>query len=302
MNATPRDSLHGSRQSGKARCEKGWNWKPQPLTDYDLWYVVSGEGEVILNGSKYPAYAGCCFLFRPGDRIAAAQDDSRRLTVIFLHFNGIADELQGLPPCVQLTDTAWAETLLSRLLTLDDPQPGISAAAQALDDAEFAALLRAMLCMLARAASAEQDRPDRHLPVIRRTMRLIKEYAAAPPRHEELAAQAGLSPRYLNELFKRHTGLSLKTFIARARVERACHLLAESTLNVSQIADTLGYSDIYFFSKQFKQFTGESPLRYRSRALEPRSHHGALAPEGEDSSDTNSSGLLPVAPRKTRLK
>jgi YesN/AraC family two-component response regulator len=58
----------------------------------------------------------------------------------------------------------------------------------------------------------------------------------------------------------------MKTFLARARVERACQLLAESTMNVSQIAETMGYSDIYFFSKQFKQFVGESPLRYRNRS------------------------------------
>ncbi|TBL73245.1 helix-turn-helix domain-containing protein [Paenibacillus thalictri] len=264
--------LASSRHSGKARCEKGWNWRPQPLTDYDLWYVVSGEGEVNLNGQRHAAYAGCCFLFRPGDRIEAVQDENHRLTVIFIHFQGTPEQVPALPPCVHLTDTAWPETLLHRLIVLDDPQPAATSAALDMDAAEFAILLQAMLTMLARAAFIEQDPSAKHHAVVRRIVRHIKEHVASPPSHEQLADLSGLSARYLNILFKQQTGLSLKTFIAKTRIERACHLLAESTLNVSQIADTLGYSDIYFFSKQFKQFAGQSPSQYRARALEPRSH------------------------------
>jgi transcriptional regulator GlxA family with amidase domain len=107
---------------------------------------------------------------------------------------------------------------------------------------------------------------------VRQAIRLMKENAAGPLSHEELAAMTGTSARYLNILFKAHTGYSIKTYLARVRVERACQLLAESTMNVSQIAETLGYADIYFFSKQFKQFKGESPSRYRSRTHESRSH------------------------------
>jgi AraC-like DNA-binding protein len=264
--------LLSSRHSGKAKCEKDWNWRPQAIADYDLWYVVSGTGEVWLNGEQYPLTAGSCFLFRPGDHVAAEQHPEQRLTVIFIHFRSGADlesasdSLGLLPSYALVQDTVWMETLLNRLLTLDDSEP------DELDNLEFASVLRAALCVAIKAAIEPDHHSSKHHAVIRRLIRLIKENAATSLNHEQLADHAGLSPRYLNTLFKQQTGVSLKTFMARSRVERACHLLAESNMNVTQIAETLGYSDIYFFSKQFKQFVGESPLRYRSRVEAAHSH------------------------------
>jgi AraC-like DNA-binding protein len=53
-------------------------------------------------------------------------------------------------------------------------------------------------------------------------------------------------------------------FIVEARLNRARQLLLESTLSVSQIADELGYEDVFFFSRQFKERTGRTPTEYRA--------------------------------------
>jgi len=45
-------------------------------------------------------------------------------------------------------------------------------------------------------------------------------------------------------------------------------------MSVTRIAETLGYADIYFFSKQFKQWMGEAPLRYRERMQAEDRWHG----------------------------
>jgi AraC-like DNA-binding protein len=49
-------------------------------------------------------------------------------------------------------------------------------------------------------------------------------------------------------------------------VEAACRLLATERLSVKEAAFSLGYPDIHSFSKQFKQFTGVSPSRFRDDA------------------------------------
>jgi AraC family transcriptional regulator of arabinose operon len=52
-------------------------------------------------------------------------------------------------------------------------------------------------------------------------------------------------------------------FAIRQRVQRAQQLLRGSSMQISEIADALGYVDVYFFSRQFKQATGVSPSTYR---------------------------------------
>lgn len=58
-------------------------------------------------------------------------------------------------------------------------------------------------------------------------------------------------------------GMSVTDLIRVVRIEKACDLLINSDLNVSEIAYDLGFSDPFYFSKTFKKETGLSPLQYR---------------------------------------
>jgi YesN/AraC family two-component response regulator len=62
---------------------------------------------------------------------------------------------------------------------------------------------------------------------------------------------------------KRLTGSSVQSYVIRTRIERAQHLLLYAGMNVTEVADALGYRDIFFFSRQFKQHTGKSPSEIR---------------------------------------
>ena len=46
------------------------------------------------------------------------------------------------------------------------------------------------------------------------------------------------------------------------RVRQAQRMLMESDASMSEIAERVGYRDVHFFSRQFKQVTGLSPLRF----------------------------------------
>lgn len=283
-------TITGSGASGKVKCERDWNWKPRPLPDCDLWYVVSGVGTIRINDRLHDAGSGNCFLLRRGDRIFAEHDPEQRLIVIYHHFRiaplaGAAPEAAGAqepfadwPRPAQIRDPVWFEQLLNRLLALDDERDDPAGAV------EYDAVMKAVLCIIARDSSGPTVERSPGHAAVRKAIRLIKENVATPLDRRDLAAYTGLSPRYLNILFKSHAGVSLKTYLARARIERACMLLAESTMNVSQIAETMGYADIYFFSKQFKQFVGESPSRYRARAYDARNTQPVSAADYEGKS------------------
>jgi len=64
---------------------------------------------------------------------------------------------------------------------------------------------------------------------------------------------------YLSNLFSSVEGITLEQYIIRQKIERAKELLFYDELNLSEIADRLGYSSVAHLSGQFKKITGLTP-------------------------------------------
>lgn len=73
----------------------------------------------------------------------------------------------------------------------------------------------------------------------------------------------GFSPNYLGQLFKEETGEHFSDFLIRARMQRACELLLEPRWRIYEIADRIGYKNILYFNRQFKQQFNMTPGDYR---------------------------------------
>lgn len=63
--------------------------------------------------------------------------------------------------------------------------------------------------------------------------------------------------------FKRSTGLSPIQFLKQYRLIRAAELIRTTQLNISNIAEQCGFTDMSYFSKSFKEIFNESPTNYR---------------------------------------
>ncbi|WP_309120919.1 AraC family transcriptional regulator [Paenibacillus sp.] len=256
---------------GKARCEIGWDWSPAPLPDYDLWYVVTGRGELRLGERAYPLRKGACVLLHPQDRPQAVQDPDDRLTVVFIHFRlepALPHGEEALPErAVYLKETYEFEWLLHRMLDcLYQPRLW--------GEDEFDGLMKLALLSLLRASRdrTEASPSRKEESAVRRVVQYIREHAGQRLTREELARQAALSPEYLSRVFKASVGVSLKEYITQARLERAVVLLAETSMNVSQVSDSVGYSSVFQFSKQFKRRYGVPPSSFMRGAFQARPH------------------------------
>jgi AraC family transcriptional regulator len=78
-----------------------------------------------------------------------------------------------------------------------------------------------------------------------------------------LAEELGTSPATFRRRFREATGTSPHEYRLHCRGAEARRLLGESDLPIKQVAMQLGYRDVYFFSRQFRQFTGVPPAAYR---------------------------------------
>jgi AraC-like DNA-binding protein len=76
----------------------------------------------------------------------------------------------------------------------------------------------------------------------------------------------------LQKLFREKADSGVINYFSKMKIDKAKQLIRERHMNFSQIAATLGYASVHYFSRQFKKITGMSPSEYASsiKALSER--------------------------------
>lgn len=94
---------------------------------------------------------------------------------------------------------------------------------------------------------------------------IIREQISNPDLNVKLIANyLQCSADYLSHLFHSETGEKLIHYIQRIRIQGATYALETTSLYVSEIAWSSGYTDAAYFARIFKKFTGLSPADYRA--------------------------------------
>ena len=78
-----------------------------------------------------------------------------------------------------------------------------------------------------------------------------------------LSKEFSLSESYISRLFKNELDCKPSEYINNVRISAAETLLRATDMSVSEIAERVGYSDVYYFSKTFKRLVGCSPSKMR---------------------------------------
>lgn len=79
---------------------------------------------------------------------------------------------------------------------------------------------------------------------------------------EDVSNMCGISHTYFKKIFKDVYNMTPKAYIINFRIQYACELLKSGKYRISDVADIVGYRDVYYFSKSFKKIKGISPSEY----------------------------------------
>ena len=79
---------------------------------------------------------------------------------------------------------------------------------------------------------------------------------------KELANSCKMGVSYFQKLFKEIHGISPKKYIIQLKINHACDLLRLERYTITQIAELCNFSDVYFFSRQFKEYMGITPTEF----------------------------------------
>ena len=109
-----------------------------------------------------------------------------------------------------------------------------------------------------------------------------------------ISREIGMSRASLYNKLKALTDMGASDYILKLRMGKALSLIEQTELTFAEIADRTGFSTARYFSTVFKQYTGETPTRYRERRLREREDptHAEHPREKED----NGRGQMPVPP------
>jgi AraC-like DNA-binding protein len=104
---------------------------------------------------------------------------------------------------------------------------------------------------------------QRRSETLRRVIRHIEDNLGAALSIYTVAEAAHVSPNYLSQLLKKHTGLAFVEWVTSKRMERAKHLLTHTDERVSEIANAVGFADEAYFTRRFTQRFSLSPSKFR---------------------------------------
>ena len=111
--------------------------------------------------------------------------------------------------------------------------------------------------------------------VVEAVIRYIDENLDQEIHRRDLADHVYLNPDYLNRLFKKQTGKTLKEFVIEHKMDEARKMLQVTRLPVGIIAAKVGYDNFSHFSYAYKKVTGQSPLESRNAYQRGKSGGGA---------------------------
>ncbi|MBQ9973929.1 MAG: AraC family transcriptional regulator [Oscillospiraceae bacterium] len=226
---------------GEEECRPGHSFGPAVRQYTLIHYVVRGKGVFYARGGVWPVEAGQAFLIRPGEVTTYTADTRDPWHYRWVGFDGtLSADFARLDPVIELP--RW---VLEDMLQVADKGSEYLLSAE---------LLRLYAHLF--------DHRTGGSPHVQRVEDYIRANFMRPIRVEDIAARLSLDRRYLSRIFKAHTGLSIKEYLVRRRLEQAGRYLRRGS-SVKEAAALCGYEDAANFSKRFKQHFGVSPRDFR---------------------------------------
>ena len=230
--------------------------------DYHILYLISGYLDAEIGTQKVRIESGQCGVWYPGVRHMYTFTTEGDATTYYLHFTGAAvDEAMRFiapasPPVYTITERTAFECLFRQILRTHLVKSDNFIL-------EENALLMQIISILAQSSNPAK-------PAIRKdilhAMEHMKSHLSEDFSVEQYAASVNLSSSRFSHLFTKTVGISPHQYLTRLRLEWAKTYLRDSTMSITEISDTVGFSDPLYFSRLFSKTYGLSPKAYRDNS------------------------------------
>lgn len=235
--------------------------RPKGRSDYQLLYIVEGQGEYYFDGSFHMVTSGNLVLYRPWNEQHYYYDskDSQLTSVYWIHFSGtcvdrILEQSGFIAPVNFVGVSVEIQNIWERIFQFMQENPNDY---QLMCQGYF---LQLMALLKQKANSRLKSHDNEKMAEIEKIIstNYFHEYT-----NEELAQRCNMSVSHFIKLFKDAYHYSPRNYRLMIQLDYAQQYLRMTSMPIQSIAKTVGFTDALYFSRIFKKYIGKSPIEYR---------------------------------------
>lgn len=218
-------------------------------------HVYRYEGELWINGEVFPIRPGHASVIAPGTTMEYRYRG--KSVHVYAHF-ALPDSATETVPVAAVQDLGSDFAELNRAMEQAVeffPRQRLRAEVRIWD----------ILWRLAARSFPQSPPPAQLHPAVQQAIQLIELNLHEPIYVTDLARKVGLSQNHLIRLFRAVLGTTVVGYIRDRRLQRASHLLKNSTLPIKTIAHEVGIPDLHLFNKMVRGRFGSAPRNFRTR-------------------------------------
>ena len=234
---------------------------------YTLHIIINGSGSIEFNNITECLSSGYCFLIPPNETFIYKQNNNDPWEYVWFEFDGDA-----VPNLIKSTN--FAKDYFFKITSFDNILKSIlhykSLYTKRKKDSDTlfsTAYLLDIFTVLINDTQRRIENVDLNkfqLKIIKIKRYIDDNYNDPDLNIATIASHFYFTQSYLTRLFKKYTKITPIQYLIKVRMEKASELLRQDNFSVQQIAESVGYKNQFYFSKEFKKYFGIMPSKYKN--------------------------------------
>jgi len=250
-------------QCGMEKCKPSYSYGPAVRDHYLIHFIIRGSGIFYVNGKSYEIKANQGFLICPNVVTYYEADNEEPWEYTWVGFKGIKAEnylklanLNQENPIFECANGEFVKKCFEDMIKSTELKFG--------REFRLQGLLGVFLSELIEEAGKNVVISSSYKELyIKKSLQFVEANYFRKLYISEMAKSVGLNKNYFSAFFKENIGVTPQQYIIKFRINKACELMSNSGLTISDISRSVGYDDTLGFSKVFKKEKGISPKSYR---------------------------------------